>query len=112
MLPTVVFPMLAEIVAFVDAGLQPEVNLLDRQRPGIGDATLTRRLFQVSPVTDLTSMVAKEGAVNLSPPYPYQRLRGKRNSTRLNFLALLFRISHIGSQFRVQPIEPSCEGSP
>ena len=86
MLPTVVFSVLIEIVIFVDTALQPEVNLLDRQRQGVGDATSTCRTFQVSPVTDLTSMVAKKRAVNLGPPYPYQRLRGEWYPARLNFL--------------------------
>jgi hypothetical protein len=64
------FFILPEIVAPVNANLQPHQYLFHRQLKGAINATPLRRLLQVAPIANLTILISKQRLVDLSASNP------------------------------------------
>jgi hypothetical protein len=70
-----------------NTGLEMEEDLLDGEREGIRDVTVSGQSFQVAPVPDSASMELEQGSVDLGSPNPEGCLWRERDATRLDLMA-------------------------
>ncbi len=100
-LASIVFTMLSEVVALIDAGLEAEAYFLNGKRHGVQDIASSCRLLEVASVLYPSCMESEERSINLRPTNPQGRFRGEWDPTRLYLVTFLLRIAHVLSKLLV-----------
>ncbi len=68
-------PMLLEVVTFCLAGLEAESGLPKVESQCVGNAARLHRALQIPLIPNFSSMVSKNGAIDLCPPNPFGGFR-------------------------------------
>jgi hypothetical protein len=100
-LMSIVFTMLPEVVALINAGLEGKVYFLDGERHGVQDIASSCHLLKVALVLYPSFMEPEEGMINLRPMNPQGRFRGEWDLTRLDLATFLLHIAHVWSKLLV-----------
>ncbi len=100
-LTLIVFTMLPEVFALINAGLEAEVYFLDGERHGVQDIASSCHLLEVALVLYPSCMEPEERSVDLHPTNPQGCFRGEWDPTRLNLATFLHCIAHVLSKLLV-----------
>jgi hypothetical protein len=101
LLMLIVFTMLPEVVALINAGLEAEVYSLNGERHGVQDIASSCHLLEVALVLYPSCMESEERSINLRLTNPQGRFRGEWDPTRLYLVTFLLCIVHVLSKILV-----------
>ncbi len=101
MLTLIVFAMLPEVVALINAGLEAEVYFLNGERHGVQDVASSCCSLEVALVPHLSCMEPEERSINLRPTKPQGCFRGEWNPIRLDLATFHLCIAHVLSKLLV-----------